>query len=55
MPDIYTAAPEELRAEVMRLADTLALIRRWTLTQPDTVWYDQITTLYDLCDQAINR
>jgi len=33
--------------------EALKAIRHWTLKQPDTVWYDEITTLHDLCEQAL--
>jgi hypothetical protein len=33
--------------------DALRAIKEWTLRQDDTVWFDQITTLHDYCDQAL--
>lgn len=50
--------PDEMardaHAEIVRLRRVLDRVRIWTTLQDDTVWYDSITTLHDLCQQALN-
>src|SRR5262245_47995268 len=37
----------------MNPTDALRRIKAWTLEQPDTVWFDTVTTLHDFCEQAL--
>ena len=41
--------------DLERMELALLRIRDWTKKQPDTIWYDEITTLHDLCEQALMR
>ena len=44
--------------EIERLRGCLAAIQKATIDGrvcDDVAWFDQITTLHDFCDQALNR
>ena len=56
--DVSQDCPACMQDEIDRLRKALEAIKKATLEGrvcDDVAWFDQITTLYDFCDQALGR